>query len=370
MMFKTKFFKSLFCQTSVVLMGLSAPYIVWAQTTSAEKLHIYNWAEYIPDYQIHDFEKSTGIEVWYDTFDTDETVNQKIAQAHSDYDIVVPSATFMAQFVREGKFTALDKTRIPNLRHLNPQIMAQLAKIDPGNQYLVPWAWGYTTVGINEAQVKKALGALPMPSNPFDLIFNPKYSSKLKSCGIFYLDSPTDVMASALNYMGKDIYSSTPADVNNAVSMLRAVRGDIRRFGDSSAIYDIADGKYCAFLTWATDVNLASERAANPSIRIPSAQSGVLFIDVMAIPKSAPNVNNAHTWINDALEPQVSAQMTNDLGYATANQTAWTQGLIQKNRALQVPDEALNTMVIKQLPNEPATLNAMNQGFQKFRYGK
>ena len=369
-MFKTKFFKSLFCQTSVVLMGLSAPYIVWAQTTSAEKLHIYNWAEYIPDYQIHDFEKSTGIEVRYDTFDTDEAVNQKIAQAHSNYDIVVPSATFMAQFVREGKFTALDKTRIPNLRHLNPQIMAQLAKIDPGNQYLVPWTWGYTTVGINEAQVKKALGALPMPSNPFDLIFNPKYSSKLKSCGIFYLDSPTDVMASALNYMGKDIYSSTPADVNNAVSMLRAVRGDIRRFGDSSAIYDIADGKYCAFLTWATDINLASETAANPSIRIPSAQGGVLFIDVMAIPKSAPHVNNAYTWINDALEPKVSAQMTNDLGYATANQTAWTQGLIQKNRALNVPDEALNTMVIKQLPSELAMLNAMTQGFQKFRSGK
>ena len=72
--------------------------------------------------------------------------------------------------------------------------MAKLGTVDPGNAYLVPWAWSFTTVGINKAKVAKALGKKPMPDNAWDSVFNPTYTAKLKSCGIAYLDSPTEVL--------------------------------------------------------------------------------------------------------------------------------------------------------------------------------
>ena len=98
----------------------------------------------------------------------------------------------------------LDKSKIPNLGNLDPAIMGKLASVDAGNDYLVPWAWSYTTVAINKAQVAKALGSLPMPENAWDLVFNPTYTAKLKSCGIAYLDSPTEIIPPAMHYLGKN----------------------------------------------------------------------------------------------------------------------------------------------------------------------
>ena len=236
----------------------SAP--VAAAPAEEKVLNIYNWPDYIPEGMIAAFEKETGIKVNYDTFETNEALNAKLVAGSTGYDIVVPGTAFSPAQVDAGFFQPLDRAKLKNYGNLDEAIMQGLSKADPGNKHLVPWAWGFTTVGINRTKVEKALGKLPLPENAWDLVFKPEYTSKLKSCGIAYLDSPTEVMPPALHYIGKDAYSNDPADHKAAADMLGKVRKDIRIFS-STMIDDIAGGKACAVIGWSGDINIAAGRA-------------------------------------------------------------------------------------------------------------
>jgi putrescine transport system substrate-binding protein len=126
---------------------------------------------------IKNFEKETGIKVRYDNFDSNEILHAKLVAGKTGYDIVVPSSNWAAIQMAGGLLAKLDKSKLPNLKNMDPDIQAQIAKLDPGNQYLVTWLWGYTTIGINVDKVKAALGSEPMPDNVWELVFNTKYVS-------------------------------------------------------------------------------------------------------------------------------------------------------------------------------------------------
>lgn len=338
------------------------------------QVNVFNWVEYIPEKFAATFTEQVGPKVNYDTFETDEALNAKLIAGNSGYDVVVPGAAFAEVQIKQGKFMKLDKAKLPNYKNLDPALMAQIAKMDPNNDYLVPWAWGFTGVGINEAKVKKALGDMPMPENPFDLVFKPEYTSKLKSCGIFMLDSPSEVLPAALQYLGKDASSNNTADYTAALDMLKKVRGDVRKFGDSSVVNEIADGNLCAFLAWSGDVNMAAERSGNPDIKVLLGHGGIVFFDTMAITADAKNVDQAYAWINYALDPKNAAGITNELGYAIPNKAAVEQGLVDKkfadNKTIFLSAENLATMAPRRLPSDQAALRAMNDVFRQFKTGK
>lgn len=305
---------------------VSAPAPV-AENTEEKVLNIYNWPDYIPEGMIAAFEKETGIKVNYDTFETNEALHAKLVAGSTGYDIVVPGSVFAKPQIEGGMFQPLDKAKIKNLSNLDAPIMATLAtKTDPGNKYLVPWAWGFTTVGINQTKVTKALGKLPMPENAWDLVFKPEYTSKLKSCGIAYLDSPTEIIPVALNYIGKDAYSNNPADYKAATDMLAKVRKDVRIFS-STMIDDIAGGKACVAIGWSGDINIAANRAKENKSKdvieslLPST-GALIFFDTMAITKDAKHPNNAAKFIDFYLRPENAARMANEMNYPTANKAA------------------------------------------------
>jgi len=191
-----------------------------ARAAEDKVLNIYNWSDYIADDTIKNFEKETGIKVNYDNYDANEVLHAKLVAGKTGYDIVVPSAHFAKTQIEGGLFQKLDKSKLTNWGNLDKGILEQLAAVDPGNQYLVNWLWGYVTVGINVPKVKAALGSMPMPDNAWSLIFDPKYASKLKSCGINYLDSASEVLPVAMLYVGKPPYSKNPADYDAAAKML------------------------------------------------------------------------------------------------------------------------------------------------------
>lgn len=289
-------------------------------------LNIYNWPDYIPEGMIASFEKETGIKVNYDTFETNEALHAKLVAGSTGYDIVVPGTVFAKGQIEGGLLQPLMKDKIPNLVNMDPAIMATLTKIDPGNQYLVPWAWGFTTVGINRTKVEKALGGMAMPENVWDLVFKPEYTSKLKSCGIAYLDSPTEIIPVALHYIGKDAYSSNPADYKEAGAMLSKVRKDVRLFS-STMIDDIAGGKACAAIGWSGDINIAAGRARENGSRdviealLPST-GALIFFDTMTVTKGAKHPNNAAVFIDFYLRGKNAAAMGNEMNYPTGNKAA------------------------------------------------
>ncbi|MCY1168595.1 extracellular solute-binding protein [Polaromonas sp.] len=350
----------------------SAPAVV---ANAEEKvLNIYNWPDYIAKDMVANFEKEAGIKVNYQTFENNEALQAKLVAGNTGYDIVVPGAVFAKPQIDAGLLQKLDKTKLANYGNLDPALMSKLDAIDPGNAYLVPWAWSFVTVGINKAKVAKALGDTPMPGNAWELVFNPVYTAKLKSCGIAYLDSPTEVIPPAMHYLGKNAYSNDPADHKAAGEMLAKVRPHIRLFS-STMIDDLAAGKACVALGWAGDINIARGRAmennnGNEVEALLPSTGGLIFFDNLAIPKDAKHPNNALAFINYFLRPEVSASLTNELGYATANKAslANVKPEIVKDQAV-FPDAANLQKMVPPASFSNEARQSMSNVFTLFKKG-
>jgi len=327
-------------------LALAGPAAAQAPKPEPKVLNIYNWSDYIAEDTIKNFEKETGIKVRYDNYDNNEVLHAKLVAGKSGYDIVVPSAQFAKLQIDAGLFQKLDRSKLTNWNNLDPALLELLAKVDPGNQYLVDWLWGYITVGINTPLVKKALGDMPMPENPWSLIFDPKYASKLKSCGISILDSASEVLPVAMFYVGKPGYSRNAADYAAAGDMLKKARPFITRFSSSGYINDLAGGQLCVVMGYSGDINIARARAIEagkgPIIEALIPKTGAtLFFDVMAIPADAPHPNNAHLFINYILRPEVHASLTNKVFYANPNKASLkhVKPDVASNRSIFPTDE-------------------------------
>jgi len=290
-------------------------------------LNIYNWSDYIAEDTIRNFEKETGIKVNYDNYDNNEILHAKLVAGKTGYDIVVPSAHFAKQQIEGKLLQKLDRSLLTRWGNLDPAILEQMAKVDPGNLYLVDWLWGYVTVGINVEKVKQALGDLAMPKNPWSLLFDPKYAARLKACGVSFLDSASEVLPVAMLYVGKPGYSSNAADYNAAAEMLKKIRPYVTRFSSSGYIDELAGGALCAVMGYSGDINIARSRAlqaknGNVVEALVPASGATLFFDSMAIPADAPHPKNAHLFIDYILRPEVHAALTNKVFYANPNQAS------------------------------------------------
>ena len=364
----------LFASIAVGVAALTVAPSVMAQEEE-KVLNVYNWSDYIADDTIANFEKETGIKVRYDNFDNNEIVHAKLVAGKTGYDIVVPSSFWAKIQADGGLLRKLDKSKIPNLVHMDPEVQKTIAKLDPGNQYMVNWMWGYTTVGINVDKVKAALGGLPMPENAWDLIFKPEYLSKLKSCGVSFLDSPTEVVPAALHYLGKDPSSNNPADYTGVAPLLKSIRPYVTLFSSSGYINDLASGSICVALGWSGDINIARQRAIegktgqNIEALLPKT-GGLLFFDTMVIPADAPHPENAYKWINYILRPEVDASLTNKVFYANPNKDSkkFVKPEVANNPTVFLSDAEMKKMIAPGALNND-TRRTMTRLYTSFKTG-
>ena len=358
---------------AILTFGLAASSAVAAP----EKiLNINNWAEYIGENTVKNFEKETGIKVRYDNFDSNEVLLAKVIAGKTGYDIIVPSSDFGRIMMDGGKVQKIDRQKLTNWGNLNPALMKQMEKLDPGNQYMVPWLGGTVSVGYNVDKIKAALGKEPIPTNPFELVFNPKYTAKLKSCGIAMLDSASDVFPSALIYVGKPAFSQQAADYQLAAEMLQKVRKDIKVFTYNGHITDLANGNICVALGYGSDFNNAAFQAkeAKNGIKIeaPLPPNGMQFgFESMMIPLDAPHKENALLWINYILRPEVQAEITNYTMFTSPNLAA--RKLIDPdvlaNKIAFPPDAYLSSKAQFYQVRSNATRRVMTRAFTKLKSG-
>ncbi|WP_374536308.1 extracellular solute-binding protein [Chitinimonas taiwanensis] len=347
-------------------LALSTTFAVQAAGT----VNVYNWNDYIAADTIANFEKASGLKVKYDLFDSVETLQSKMLTGKSGYDVVYPSADYAGKWIQANIFQPIDKKKLPNLANLNPEFLKKLEAVDPGNKFLVPYMWGTMAFGINVDKVKKALGNEPMPADQWDLVFNPKYTSKLKSCGISYITMTKNLFAMANIYNGKPANDFSKDSVAAALNTLKAVRKDVRVFNDSP-IDLLANGDVCVAMAYNGDVYIAKDRAAaakkpqNIEYVVP-AKGTMMWFDVMAIPKDSKNADNAHKWINNILDPKVVAAITNTVSYANPNAKA--DALVDKKisgDAKIYPNAAalqkLQPLAVIDLPTQVALTKAFNQ---------
>jgi putrescine transport system substrate-binding protein len=341
-------------------------------------LNVYNWSDYIAEDTLRNFEKETGIRVRYDNYDANEVLHAKLVAGQTGYDIVVPGAHFAKMQIEGGLLQKLDRSKLTHWGNLDKTLLEQLATVDPGNQYLVNWLWGYVTVGIHKAKVEAALGDMPLPENAWSLMFDPRYAAKLKGCGVSFLDSASEVLPVALMYLGKSPYSVAAADYQAAAQMLQTVRPFVTRFSSSGYINDLASGTLCVVMGFSGDINIARDRAlkANPT-RPANVQALVpkggatLFFDSMAIPKDAPHVANAHRFINYILRPDVHAALTNKVFYANPNAASlkFVNKEVAENKTIFLNEADKKRMTPPQtLPQE--TRRIQTRVFTAFKSGR
>jgi putrescine transport system substrate-binding protein len=348
------------------------------RAADAKVLNVYNWSDYVADDTIKNFEKETGIKVNYDNYDSNEVLQAKLVAGNTGYDIVVPGSHFAKQQIESGLLQKLDRSKLTNWSNLDPALLKQLANVDPGNQYLVDWLWGYVTVGLHLPKVKAALGDLPMPDNAWSLIFDPKYAAKLKSCGVNFLDSASEVLPVAMLYVGKPAYSANAADYDAAAQMLKSVRPYVTRFSSSGYINDLAGGSLCAVMGYSGDINIARARALEANPKAPAAieaqipkGGATLFFDTMAIPKDAKNVANAHLFINYILRPEVAAALTNKVFYANPNAASlkFVKKDVAENRTIFLSTEDKARMTPPDAVPQPIR-RVQTRIFTNFKAGK
>lgn len=318
------------------------------------QLNVYHWSDYVAPDTITNFEAKNNIKVTYDVFDSNEVLEAKMLTGASGYDVVVPSIEFLARQAQAGLFTKIDKNKLKNYGNLDPEILKFIAVNDPDNTYGVPYMMFSVGIGYNIDMVSKRIGADKIGS--WDMVFDPDTVAKLADCGVVIMDSPSEVIASALNYLGLDPHSETKADLDQASKLMASVRPHIRYFHSSQYINDLANGDICVTIGYSGDVLQARDRAAeagrgtNVAYTIPK-EGALLGFDMLAIPDDAPNPDNALKFIDYILEPKVAADITNYVYFGNPNiaATEFVDEKVVNDPGIYPPKEIRAKMFVSKL---------------------
>lgn len=303
--------------------------VLFAGTAMAQDrvLKVTNWAEYIGEETIANFEKEYGIKVIYDTYDSVEAIDAKLLAGNSGYDVVSHSASSVARLIKAGIVDPLDKSKLDNFGNMDAAVMGQLsADWDPDNQHIVPFMWGTHGVTYNKELVLETYPDAPIGS--MDLIFDPEHLSKVAKCGVSFLDSPGDMVPMALAYLGHDPNTTDRAHYAEVAELLGKIRPYIKTF-DNYAYQRMPQKEFCISTTWGPDGLLAMSGAAEANTGVvldfflPEGQNAAQFwVDGWIIPKDAANKEDAHLFLNYMMRPEVGAADSNFTWYATANAAA------------------------------------------------
>jgi len=346
-----------------------------AVETDAEKvLNVYNWSDYIDPDLLKQFETETGIKVVYDEMDNNEILDTKLKAGRSGYDVVAPSASFLANQIKAGIYQKLDKSKLSNYKNLDPEIQKKLAAFDPGNEYAVNYMWGTSGISYNEEKIKAIDPDAPV--NSFAMFYDPNVIRKFQKCGISVLDAPGEVVGTVLIYLGKDANSEKPEDLAAAEKVLMSIRPYIRKIESSAYIENLAGGEWCLVLGWSGDVLQAASRAEENKqpfhIRYHVPQEGaVQFFDNFAIPADAAHVKNAHLFIDFMNRPEVAAKNSTYISYANGNSAskALIDPAVRDNPEVYPPPE-LAAKLVPDLPESPEFTKQLTRVWQRFKTGK
>ena len=371
----TRFLKVFALCGALALPGALATAQQQAKPAAPEKVvNVFNWSDYVDPKVLEDFTHETGIKVVYDTYDSNDMVETRLLAGKTGYDVVVPSATFLARQIKAGVYQKLDKSKLTNLKNLWPEIMARLAKYDPGNEYAVDYMWFTTGIAYNVQAAKQRLGDKPVDT--WDIVFRPENLRKFADCGVYVIDSPEDLFSIALNYMKLNPDSKNPNDIRRAADMLGAMRRYVKKFHSSEYINALANGDICLAIGWAGDAFQARNRAreANNGIDINYViprEGTLMSMDTLAMPKDAPHPEEGLKFIDFLMRPEVAARNTSVTNFA--NGVIASRDFVDKevlaNKSVY-PDAAMMARLFTVTGYDQATQKIVTREWTRVKTGK
>jgi putrescine transport system substrate-binding protein len=333
-------------------------------------VNIYNWYDYVKPEVLREFTARYGIAVHYNTFDSNNTLEARMLAGHSGYDVVFPSGAYLQSLTGAGVFRPLDRSRLANLRNMDPGLMQRLAAHDPGNAHAVLYTWGITGIAYDEAKVRARLGQAPVDS--WSMLFDPKVAARFADCGIGLYEAPDVIVPSVLAWLGEPPNSEAVSGLERAQNALMAVRPYIRKVSSGSLVDDLATGELCVIIASNGDAMQAQERvriAANGEVirySIPK-EGAVMWFDVMAIPSDAPHPGNAHSFIDFLMDPAIAAENSNAIHFPNGNEKSQPAVLPELSNASILPQGELASRLIPERAKSEAYVRLRTRMWTRFR---
>lgn len=315
-----------------------------APEPASKTVNVYIWTNYLPGDVIADFERETGIEVNVDTYDSNEAILDKLQSGVADYDVVVPSDYMVKILIPQGLLAEIDPARLPNLKHLDPRFLNQ--KYDPGNRHSLPYLWGTTGIGYDKAKIKE-------PIDSWGALFDERYAGR-----ILMLDDTREAFGAALKLMGKSINETDPAVLRQAAEKLKRQKRLVRTYNSSDFANLLAAGDVDVAHGWNGEMAEAVDAAPDRLAYVVPKEGGTLWVDNLAISKTARNVDSAYAFLDFVMRPEIAARIVNDVHYAGANRAAFDRidEKIRTNPAIYPPQEVLDRCELIEDLGETTTL--------------
>ena len=292
-------------------------------------LYIYNWSEYMPKDVLKNFTKETGIKVKYSTYDSNEAMYAKIKTVgSSSYDIIVPSTYFVGKMSKENLLEKLDKTKIPNYSNLDKKLLNK--DFDKNNDFSIPYLWGSSGITYNLGLIKNSVDSW---ANLWD--------SEYKN-SILLNDDLREVFGIALRTLGYSSNTQNPKEIEEAYNKLKELLPNVKMFYSESQKQVYLNEDVKLGMNFNGESYMAS--LENDKIKYVYPKEGALiWLDSLVIPKGAKNIENAYIFINYLLRPEVSKQISEEIGYASPNLKAveLLPDSIKNNRTIYPNDEDL-----------------------------
>lgn len=316
----------------ITLIGLSANVNANEKIEeSIEKVIVYNWEDYIPESVLEDFTKETGIHVDYHTYDSDQIMYTTISLLKGrGYDVIVPSSSLVAKLSHEGLLQFIDYNQLKNVGNLDKDLLNK--SFDPENRYSIPYMWGSTAIAINADEI-----------DPEDIVSWRDLWDKRWHGQLFLIDDMLEVFNIALLLEGSSLTTANEDDIKKAYERLRILISHIKVMDDDELAEPFLSNEVSIGVIWNGDVFAAQKE--KPSLKYIYPEEGVNFwMDNFVIPAQAQNVDNAHTFIDYMLRPDVAARCVIEYGYATANTAAKMQldESIRNNHTIFPPTEVMD----------------------------
>jgi spermidine/putrescine-binding protein len=276
-------------------------------TDSGKRLNLYIWSAYISDEIVNKFEKQTGIDVRYDTYDSNEALLEKLQSGVAEYDIAVPSDYLARILIKQGLLTTLDHQKIKGIENLAPRFRDM--PFDPNNGHTIPYLWGTTGIGYNKTKVTD-------PVDSWGILWNPKYKDR-----ILMLDDLREVFGAALKWKGHSINSKDPGELKEAKELLIQQKPLVKTYNSASFDEILLSGDVWLAHGWSGQLAKAADQNRDLAYVVPK-EGGTIWVDNMGIPKGAKHLEEAYAFINFVLTPENAAAITNFSGYSSPNEAA------------------------------------------------
>ncbi|ARU64729.1 extracellular solute-binding protein [Histophilus somni] len=318
--------------TKMTLANLILLGAIQTANASDNTVYLYTWSEYVPEGLLENFTKETGIKVIASSLESNETMYAKLKTLgkNSGYDVIAPTSYFVSKMAREGMLKELDHSKLPVIQELDPNMLDR--PFDKGNKYSLPQLFGATGIGYN------ADNQNPEHLQSWGDLWNPEFANKLQM-----LDDPRELFNIALLKMGENPNTQDPKVIEKAYQELLKLRPNILVFNSDNPANTFITGETDVGLIWNGSIRVAQNAGVPIKIVYPK-EGTMLWIDNLAIPATAKNVESAYKLINYLLSADVSEKLTLEIGYPTSNLNALERlpKELTENKGIFLPQEVLD----------------------------